>query len=63
MAATAQAANVIPLDAHRACGMTRRSQEKLAAMRRHPSYRGQALHPYESREGADVIPFRRPRRG
>lgn len=57
MATTAQAASVISLDTHPArLSSRRRSEEFMAAMRRHPSYQGARQ---ETREDAVVLAFRR----
>lgn len=54
---TAQAASVISLDTHPArLSSRRRSEEFMAAMRRHPSYQGPRQ---ESSEDAVVLAFRR----
>ena len=61
MATTVQAASVISLDTHPArLSSRRRSEEFMAAMRRHPSYQGARQETRElHREDAVVLAFRR----
>jgi hypothetical protein len=62
MTATAVAANVVYLDTHPGFRATRtRSEELLAAMRRHPSYQGDPLDAGEDRTNAQVL-YIHPRR-
>jgi hypothetical protein len=56
MTATAAAANVVFLESHPAWRATRsRSEELLAAMRRHPSYRGDLPESGRDRKPAQVL--------
>ena len=59
MSGTAAAANVVFLEAHPGWRATRtRSEELLAAMRRHPSYQGEPPASSEDRKIAQVLHLR-----
>ena len=60
MATMAPVADVISLDMHSARrSNNRRSDEFLAAMRRHPSYQGPRHESHDDRDSAVVLSFRR----
>jgi hypothetical protein len=59
MTATASAANVVFLETHPGWRASRtRSEALMAAMRRHPSYRGDLPEPRADREPAQVLHLR-----
>ena len=58
MTTKAAAANVVPLETHPTWrSAQRRSEELLAAMRRHPSYQGALLEYRDKRQDAVVLKF------
>jgi hypothetical protein len=59
MSATAAAANVVYLESHPGWRATRsRSEELMAAMRRHPSYQGDSPESRGDRKNAQVLHLR-----